>query len=88
MDDVRNLKEGTEKKKTGSFPKLFRQAALVASACLSVCFMAVWLRGQVKSNLDRWNVQQMKVSASEKEEAFKEEKSEMKTHAADPGNAD
>ena len=83
MDDVRNLKEGTEKKKTGSFPKLFRQAALVASACLSVCFMAVWLRGQVKSNLDRWNVQQMKVSASEKEEAFKEEKSEMKTHAAD-----
>lgn len=83
MNDVQNRKEKTKKKKTGSFLKRFRQTAIAACACLSVCFMTVWLREQIKSNLDRWKVQQMKVPTAEKEKTFMEENPETKMRAAD-----
>lgn len=66
-------KEKVQKKKIIFFCEWARQAAIPALACLSVCCMAIWLYGQAGRNMDRWNLQQMKVSAVQKADVSMEE---------------
>ncbi len=69
MDDKRELE------KIADFCEWVRQAAILASASLSVCCMAIWLYGQAGRNMDRWNLQQMRESAVQKTDVFMEENS-------------
>lgn len=47
------------------FPKELQNAAVPVFACLSACFLSVWLYGQIARNQNEWSAQQMKVSASQ-----------------------
>ncbi|MCI9022171.1 MAG: class B sortase [Eubacterium sp.] len=47
-------------------PERLQSAAVPVFACLSVCFLSVWLYGQAARNHTAWSAQQMKVSASRK----------------------
>lgn len=53
-----------EKKKEIFFTERFRKAVVMSFACMSACFMCVWLHGQIGRNMDQWSLHQMKVSAS------------------------
>ena len=59
-----------QNKRLASVISQVRRAAVPALACLSLVFMAVWLRGQVIRNQNKWNIQQMKLTASQKAEAL------------------
>lgn len=78
MEDLSGQKEKVQKKKAVFFCKRIRQAAIPVLACLSVCCMAIWLYGQAGRNMDRWNLQQMKLSAVQKTDVFMEENSGAK----------
>ncbi len=72
--DPSGQKENVKKKKAVFFSGCIRQAAIPAFACLSVCCLAIWLYGQAGRNMDRWNLQQMKISAVQKTDVFMKEK--------------
>ena len=78
MEDLTGQKEKVKKKKAVFFYKRIRQAVVPALACLSACCMAIWLYGQAGRNMDRWNLQQMKLSAVQKTDVFMEENSGAK----------
>ncbi len=70
-----------ESKKAHSISKLTRRTAVSVFACLSVCFMILWMHGQIKRNQDKWNLQQMKVAASQKADVFMEKDQDVKVNA-------
>lgn len=49
---------------------MLQKAAITVCACFSICFMGIWLHGQVKRNQGRWNLQQMKISAAKEADVF------------------
>lgn len=61
---------------------VLRQAAVVVFSCLSFCLMGIWLHGQVERNQNRWNLQQMKVSASKEADVFMAEQPQAQADAA------
>lgn len=68
MEDPYGQWEKVKPKKDGLFPMWIRRTAIPFFAGMSACFMAVWLHGQVGRNLNQWNLQQMKVTASEQDD--------------------
>ena len=70
MEDVQERREKAEKKKRSFFYGRLRKAAVPVCACLSACFMFIWLHGQFVRNRSSWNLQQMKVSASKEAEVY------------------
>lgn len=79
MEDWPAQEEKVKREKMFFHRKQIERAVLPMLACLSVLCMTIWLYGQIGRNLGRWNLQQMKVSAVQKSDAFIEEKSEVKT---------
>lgn len=71
MEDTQESYKKAGKKRV-FFYRQIKRAAVPVLACLSVCFMSVWLYGQLVRDRSRWNLQQMKVSASEEAETFTE----------------
>lgn len=71
MGDVEGT--DTKRKKQNHLHQLFQRAAVTVFACLSLCFMFVWLHGLAGQNQSRWNVQQMKTAALETAEVLKKE---------------
>ena len=69
MSDIRELK--VEGKKRSHFQKLFERAVVPVFACLSLCFLFIWLHGLIGQNQNRWDIQQMKTVAFEKAETLK-----------------
>lgn len=55
MSDICELND--KRKKNGHFPKLYERAMVPVFACLSLCFLFIWLHGLVVKNQSRWNVQ-------------------------------
>lgn len=70
MEDVRERGKKTCKIKRLPFHRQIKRAAVPVLACLSVCFMSVWLHGQFVRERGRWSLQQMKVSAPNEAEIF------------------
>ena len=71
MSGIQELK--AEKKKKNHLSKLFERVAVPVFACLSLCFMFIWLYGLIGQNQSRWDIQQMKTAASEKIETYQKE---------------
>lgn len=70
MEDIQEQNEKAEKKTISFFTWQIKKAAIPVFACLSICFMAVWLHGEFARHQSRWNLQQMKVSAPKETEVF------------------
>lgn len=80
MCGIQETKE--EKKENRHFFKLFERAAVPAAACLSLCFMAIWLFGLVGQKQSIWNIQQMRTDVLEKAVLLQEEVTVTKTDTA------
>lgn len=70
MEDIQERNEKAEKKTISFFIWQIKKAAIPVFACLSICFMAVWLHGEFARNQSRWNLQQMKMPAPKETEVF------------------
>lgn len=58
-----------------------RSPALIF-ACLSICFMGIWLYGQIERNQNQWQLQQMKVASSKEPDLFWSDSPTADTDAA------
>lgn len=76
FDDVQAQNKQAERKPRFFFARQLKRAAIPVLACLSACFMATWLYGQLVRNQSRWNLQQMKVSVTKNAEAHVEKNKE------------
>lgn len=83
MEDTFEQKEKAEDKKVVFFQKWIKKGAVPVLACLSACCMAVWMYGQIRSEMDRWKIKQMKVSAVQTADVFMEESSKITAEVAD-----
>lgn len=72
MEDPQEQYKKAGGKKRVFFYRQIKRAAVPVLACVSVCFMSVWLHGQIVREQGRWSLQQMKVSASKEAETFME----------------
>lgn len=81
MEDWSVHGEKVERKKEYFFQERIKQVVFPVFTCVSVFCMTIWLYGQIGRNLDKWNLQQMKVSVVEKSDVFIEENVGMKTGA-------
>lgn len=72
MEDTQEQYERAGRKKRLSFHRQIIRAAVPVLACLSACFMSVWLHGQFARERSRWSLQQMKVSVPKETEVFVE----------------
>lgn len=72
MEDVQERRKKADKKKRSFFYGQLRKAAVPVFACLSACFMFIWIYGQFVRNRSIWNLQQMKMSASKEAEVYME----------------
>lgn len=70
MEDVQGQRKKADKKKSCFFHGQLGKAAVPVFACLSACFMFLWIHGQFVRNRSSWNLQQMKVSASKEAEVY------------------
>lgn len=68
-----------QKKHVASVILRVRRAAVPVFACLSLGFMAVWLRGQVIRNQNRWNIQQMKMNGAQHTKSEADASSEVQS---------
>lgn len=71
-----------DKKRTIFSSGNMQKAAVTVFACLSFCFMGIWLHGQVERNQNRWNLQQMKLSAAKEADVFMAEHLQAQADAA------
>ena len=58
--------------------RVARHFAVPVFACLSVCFMSIWLYGQAKTTYRKWQLQQMKISAMQQPDVFMAENPKTK----------
>ena len=72
MEDTLEQYERAGRKKRLSFHRQIKRAAVPVFACLSACFMLVWLHGQFARERSRWSLQQMKESVPKETEVFVE----------------
>lgn len=56
MEDVQERREKAEKKKRFFFYGQLRKAVVPVFACLSACFMFIWIHGQFVRNRSSWNL--------------------------------
>lgn len=65
----------------GGVRRVARHSAVPVFACLSVCFMSIWLYGQAKTTYRKWQLQQMKISAMQQPDVFMAENPKTKADA-------
>ncbi len=63
-------KPKTDKKRTRLSAGILQKASITVFACLSFCFMSIWLHGQVERNQNKWHLQQMKTAAAKEADVF------------------
>lgn len=81
MEDTSQRNKIIKNKKRFLISGQIKKIAIPALACLSACFMFVWLYGQVQRNQNNWDLQQMKAQASQESDSVSMGYSEKKAGA-------
>ncbi len=81
--DSKKKERKKEKRRRISVLYLLEKAAVPACTVLACCFLGIWMRGEAVSRRNRWNIQQMKAEAVQREGAYTQESPETASDAAD-----